>query len=183
MANMRTIGEKSAKYATHHLRYESARRFTMLRYESRWFDSFCRLLFVRVFLWVNRKTELKIFHIIHIVIGLVRYRPGHHASPFGLRVAQPSSLYRNETAKLVRRSPKGEDGRDLRELRSGSDTRLVHDGDDPARRVAGLGFHDRMDQTRDQRTLYRQGCLLATMLVIAASPRDFWIGRLERLHV
>ena len=99
-----------------------------------------------------------------------------------LRLALPTSLCRSEAAKLARRSPKGEDGRDLRELRSGSDTRLVHNGDDPARRVAGLGFHDRMNQTRDQRTLYRQGCLLATMLVIAASSRDFWIGRLERLH-
>src|ERR1700736_3441080 len=64
--------------------------------------------------------------------------------------------------------------------RSGGDTRLGNDGDDPARRVAGLGFHDRTDQSRDERSLNRQGCLLATMLVVAAASRDFWIGRLER---
>jgi hypothetical protein len=34
---------------------------------------------------------------------------GHHASR--LRLAEPSSLCRSETAKLARRSPKGEDGR------------------------------------------------------------------------
>jgi len=67
--------------------------------------------------------------------------------------------------------------------RSGGDTRLGNDGDDPARRFTGLGFHDRMDQPRDKRSLNRQGCLLATMLVVAAASRDFWIGRLERLHI
>ena len=67
--------------------------------------------------------------------------------------------------------------------RSGSDTRLGNDGDDPPLWVAGLGFHDRMDQPRDERSLNRQGCLLATMLVVAAASRDFWIGRLERFHV
>jgi hypothetical protein len=40
-----------------------------------------------------------------------------------------------------------------------------------------------MDQPRDERSLNRQGCLLPTMLVVAAASRDFWIGRLERLNV
>ena len=48
----------------------------MLRYESQWFDSRFKLLLVRVVLWVKRKTELRILHIIHIVIDSVRYRPG-----------------------------------------------------------------------------------------------------------
>jgi hypothetical protein len=40
-----------------------------------------------------------------------------------------------------------------------------------------------MDQPRDERSLDRQGCLLPTMLIVAAASRDFWIGRLECLHV
>ena len=39
-----------------------------------------------------------------------------------------------------------------------------------------------MDQPRDERSLYCQGCSLASVLVIAAAPRDFWIGRLECWH-
>jgi hypothetical protein len=67
-------------------------------------------------------------------------------------------------------------------LRLGCDARLRNDRDDPARRIAGLNFHDRTDQPRDERSLYGQGCFLAAMLVIAAASRDFWISRLERLH-
>jgi hypothetical protein len=40
-----------------------------------------------------------------------------------------------------------------------------------------------MDQPRDERSLYRNGCLLAAMLVIAAASRDFWIRRLESSHI
>jgi hypothetical protein len=40
-----------------------------------------------------------------------------------------------------------------------------------------------MDQPRDERSLYRHGCLLAAMLVIAAASRDFLIRRLESLHI
>ncbi len=60
---------------------------------------------------------------------------------------------------------------------------LGNDRDDPACQVAGLNFHDRMDQPGDKASLNRQGCLLVAMLVIAAASRDFWIGRLERLHI
>src|SRR6266481_6368836 len=56
----------------------------MLHYESPWFDSRFRLLLVRVFLWVNRKTELKISEVIHIVIGSVRYRPGTRTRDAGV---------------------------------------------------------------------------------------------------
>ena len=67
--------------------------------------------------------------------------------------------------------------------RSGSDARrLGKNRDDPARRVAGLNFHDRTHQPRDERPLYRQGCFLAAMLVIATAPRQFWISRFERHH-
>jgi hypothetical protein len=64
-----------------------------------------------------------------------------------------------------------------------SDAWLRNDRDDPARRVAELNFLDRMHQPRDERSLYRHGCLLAAMLVIAAASRDFWIRRLESLHI
>jgi hypothetical protein len=64
-----------------------------------------------------------------------------------------------------------------------SDARLGNDRDDPARRVAELNFPDRMDQPRDERSLYHHGCLLTAMLVIAAASRDFWIRRLESLHI
>jgi hypothetical protein len=40
-----------------------------------------------------------------------------------------------------------------------------------------------MDQPRDERSLNRHGCLLTAMLVIAAASRDFWIRRLESLHI
>ena len=56
---------------------------------------------LRVFLRVILKTELKIAEIIQFVIDSVRYRPGHHASPFRLRVAQPL---------IRRRSMSGEAG-------------------------------------------------------------------------
>ena len=59
---------------------------------------------------------------------------------------------------------------------------LGHDRDDPARRVAGLNFHDRMNQPRDERSLHGQGCFFTAMLIITAASRDFWICRLERLH-
>jgi hypothetical protein len=68
-------------------------------------------------------------------------------------------------------------------VRLGSDARLGNDRDDPARRVAGLNFHDRTDQPSDGRSLHRHGCFLAAMLIIAAASRDFWIGRIKRLHV
>jgi hypothetical protein len=71
----------------------------------------------------------------------------------------------------------------IRRDRLSSDARLGNDRDDPARRVAGPIFHDRMDQPRDERALYRHDCLLAAMLVIAAASRDFWIRRLESLHI
>ena len=58
-----------------------------------------------------------------------------------------------------------------------------NDLDDPARRIAGLNFHDGMDQPRDEPSPNRQGCLLAAMLVKAAASRDIWISRLERLHI
>jgi hypothetical protein len=40
-----------------------------------------------------------------------------------------------------------------------------------------------MNQPRDERPLYGQGCLFAAMLVIAASYRNFWISRFEGWHV
>lgn len=40
-----------------------------------------------------------------------------------------------------------------------------------------------MDQPCDERSLYSHRCLLAAMLVIAAASRDFWIRRLESLHI
>jgi hypothetical protein len=73
-------------------------------------------------------------------------------------------------------------GNQVKRGRLGGDARLVRDRDDPARRVAELNLHDRMDQPRDERSIYRHGCLLTTMLAMAAAPRDFWISRLERLH-
>jgi hypothetical protein len=39
-------------------------------------DSFCRLLFVWVFLWVSSKTELNKIAIFHMVIGLVHSGQG-----------------------------------------------------------------------------------------------------------
>jgi hypothetical protein len=65
----------------------------------------------------------------------------------------------------------------------GGDTRLGNDRDDPTPRVAEPNFHDRTDQSRDEPSLNRQGCFLAAMLVKAAASRDFWISRLERLHL
>jgi hypothetical protein len=56
------------------------------------------------------------------------------------------------------------------------------DRDEPAPRVAGLNFHDGTDQPRDGRSLHGDGRFLAAMLIIAATSRDFCIGRLERLH-
>jgi hypothetical protein len=47
----------------------------MLRYDLPWFDSVCRLLFVRVFLWVFIKTELNKITLFQIVTTSVRYRP------------------------------------------------------------------------------------------------------------
>ena len=67
--------------------------------------------------------------------------------------------------------------------RLGGDSRLGNDRNDPARRVAGLNFHDRMNQPRDERSLYGQVCLFAAMLVIAEAYRDFWISRFESWHV
>jgi hypothetical protein len=66
---------------------------------------------------------------------------------------------------------------------SGGDVRLSNDRDGPARRVAGLNFHDRANQPRDGRSLHRHGCFLAAILITAAASRDFWIGRIKRLHV
>ena len=66
--------------------------------------------------------------------------------------------------------------------RLGSYARLGNDRDDPARRVAGLNFHDRTDQPRDERSLQGQGCFLAAMLIVAAASRDFCVDRLKRLH-
>jgi hypothetical protein len=74
-------------------------------------------------------------------------------------------------------------GNQVRRDRLSSDARLGNDRDDPARRVAELNFPDRMDQPRDERSLYHHGCLLTAMLVIAAASRDFWIRRLESLHI
>jgi hypothetical protein len=67
--------------------------------------------------------------------------------------------------------------------RLSSDARLCNDRDDPARRVARPNFHHRTDKRRDERSLYRHGRLLAAMLVIATASRNFWIRRLESLHV
>jgi hypothetical protein len=67
--------------------------------------------------------------------------------------------------------------------RSGSDARSGNDRDDPARRTAGLNFHDRTDQPGDGRSLHGHGCVLAAMLMIAAASRDFSIGRIKCLHV
>ena len=67
--------------------------------------------------------------------------------------------------------------------RLSSDARLCNDRDDPARRVAGPNFHHRTDKRRDERSLYRHGRLLAAMLVIATASRNFWIRRLEGLHL
>jgi hypothetical protein len=64
----------------------------------------------------------------------------------------------------------------------GRDVRLGNDPDDPARRAAALNFHDRMNQSRDERSLYRHGRFLPAMLVIAAMSRDFWIGSFEDWH-
>jgi hypothetical protein len=71
----------------------------------------------------------------------------------------------------------------VRRDRLSSDARLGNDRDDPTRRVAGPIFLDRMDKRRDERSLYRHSRLLAAMLVIAAASRDFWICRLESLHI
>jgi hypothetical protein len=67
--------------------------------------------------------------------------------------------------------------------RLGCDPRLSEQRQDPARRVAGFNFHDRMDKPRDERSFYGQRCLLPAMLIIAAASRDFRISRLERLHL
>jgi hypothetical protein len=40
-----------------------------------------------------------------------------------------------------------------------------------------------MNQFRDERPLYGQGCLSAAMLVIAVAYRNFWISRFEGWHV
>jgi hypothetical protein len=48
----------------------------MLRHESQWFGSVCRLLLLRVFLRVFVKTELNKITLFQVVTGLVRYRPG-----------------------------------------------------------------------------------------------------------
>ena len=61
--------------------------------------------------------------------------------------------------------------------------RLSHDRDNPACLViAGLNFLYRTDQSRDERSIYRQGCFLAPMLVITAAPRHFCIRCLEYWH-
>jgi hypothetical protein len=61
---------------------------------------------------------------------------------------------------------------------------LSDDRDDPVCGVvAGLNFHDRTHQPPDERSIYRQGSFLATMLVITETPRHFFTRRLERLHV
>ena len=73
-------------------------------------------------------------------------------------------------------------GRLRRSSRLGCDPRLSKELHDPARRVAGFNFHDRMDEPSDERPFYGQRCFLAAMLIIAAASRDFWISRLERLH-
>ena len=65
--------------------------------------------------------------------------------------------------------------------RSGRDVR-GDDRNEPAPRVAGLNFHDGTDQPRDGRSLHVDRCFLAAMLIIAATSRDFCVGRLERLH-
>jgi len=52
----------------------------MLRHESQWFDSVCRLFFLRVLFRVFVKTELNKITLFHIVIRSVRYRPGHQPS-------------------------------------------------------------------------------------------------------
>jgi hypothetical protein len=69
----------------------------MLRYESLWFDSRFRLLSVRVFLWVNRKTQLAISTIFQILIGSVRYRPGRASYvPCRKYTGYKKSLRRND---------------------------------------------------------------------------------------
>jgi hypothetical protein len=66
--------------------------------------------------------------------------------------------------------------------RSGRDLRLSKERHDPARGVAGFNFPDRMDKPRDERPFYGQRRFLAAILIVAAASRDFWVGRLERLH-
>jgi hypothetical protein len=62
--------------------------------------------------------------------------------------------------------------------------RRSNDRDEPACGVAaGLNFHDRTNHPRDERSIDRQGCLLATVLVITTAPRHFCISRLESWHV
>jgi hypothetical protein len=39
-----------------------------------------------------------------------------------------------------------------------------------------------MDKPGDEHLFNSQRCFVATMLIVAAAPRDFWVGRLERLH-
>jgi hypothetical protein len=60
---------------------------------------------------------------------------------------------------------------------------IGNDLDNPVLRDDGLNFHHRVNQPRDERSLYGQGCFVAAMLIIPTAPRDFWIRRLERLHI
>jgi hypothetical protein len=39
-----------------------------------------------------------------------------------------------------------------------------------------------MDEPGNEGPVYVQRCFFSAMLIIAAASRDFWIGRLERLH-
>jgi hypothetical protein len=68
----------------------------MLRYESQWFDSVCRLLLLRVFWRVFVKTELNKIAYFQMVIGSVRYRPGHQKLLF--LVARMSVSRRGEAS-------------------------------------------------------------------------------------